>query len=285
MTEMKILISSDPKALNEAKPDVTIEAEYGAFVVDGRLLTLAHHGERGENPPPSTRKNDRVTDAKTIGVSHIDLDTLGGIMSVKGTKPEAPSFWKLVGFVDLNGAHKLDESGASEEDLRRLYAYWAGSKEIRVIPPKDGVADVTDQVSQLEDLVHDVISGNPELLEAGDAFLMEEMNEKTFVELLPGNIILRRSKEFVNHLYTTPDGVVARAIVTHNPSPAEELVNGAITASLKDPVEGVNIGELLGEFFTPKCGGHPGIGGTERGLERPESDARAFASLLAEKLG
>lgn len=282
----KIVISSNPENLTAVNPCITIEAEFGGVVVEGSLLTLAHHGERGHNPPPSTRPNGLVEDAVSVGVSHIDLDTLGGILSVGGTKPVAPGFWTLSGFVDVNGAHKLGESGASDADLRRLYAYWAGAEALPVYAPRDGsVADVTEGVTKLAALVALVLADDEATLEAGDAFkaAQDELNTTSFIDLLPGGIILRTSRgPFVNHLYVTPSGEVARAVVTHNPS--EDVPNGAITASLADAVEGVNIGTLLGEVFSPEAGGHAGIGGTERGLARPETDAVAFAAKLAEAL-
>ena len=282
---MRVLISSNPENLRAEKPCVTIEAEYGGVVVEGALLTLAHHGSRGHNPPPSTRPTGRVDGAETIGISHVDLDTLGGIMSVRGDKPEAPSFWELAGYVDLNGAHKLGASGASEADLRRLYAYWAASAEIRVYPPRDGsVADVTALVDELAAVVLVVLADDQAALEAGDAFKAAEdkLNADSFLALSKDGVVMRSSAAFVNHLYVTPDGQVARACVTHNPS--EDLPGGAITASLADPIPGVNVGELLGRVFGPEAGGHAGIGGSERGKVRPFNDAETFAAKLAEAM-
>jgi len=282
---MRILISSNPENLKAVNPDITVEAEYGKVVVEGRLLTLAHHGDRGHNAPPSQRPNERVQDAETIGVSHIDLDTLGGIMSVCGDKPEAPSFWKLAGFVDVNGAHKLGESGASDDDLRRLYAYWAGSESIKIYPPRDGsVLDITDDVTKLVDLVAEVLVDNDKVLKSGDAFkeAQNDLNHSSFIRMLENGVILRQASNFVNHLYVTPDGQVGRAIVTHNPS--EDLPGGAITASLADPIDGVNIGDLLGDVFGSEAGGQPGIGGSERGIARPMVDAEEFAQHLIEEI-
>ena len=67
-------------------------------------------------------------------------------MVLLGNKPEVSGFWELAEFVDLNGPHKLGQSGASEENLRRLYAFWAWSRNYRVLSPRDGsVLDVTDK--------------------------------------------------------------------------------------------------------------------------------------------
>ena len=282
---MKILISSDPKSLRTAKPCITVEAEYGSTLVEGSILTLAHHGDRGGNEPPSMRPNGIVAGAETIGISHVDLDTLGGILSVQGTKPGEASFWALSGFVDVNGPHRVSEAGASAADLARIQAYWAGASD--VYPERDGsVSDVSDKLAALAVILAECLADNPARLQAGreEQAALADLNASSFRKLLPGGVILRESVgAFVNMLYTTPTGEVGRACVTHNPS--EDVPNGAITASLAMPVEGVHVGNLLGEFFSPECGGHAGIGGTERGNARPVEDARRFASLLADKLG
>lgn len=284
---VRILISNVPEVLRAAAPDVTIEAEYGDVLVEGTLLTLAHHGDRGHNPPPSTRQNQVVEGVSTIGVSHMDLDTLGGILSVLGLKPEAPSFWELVGFVDTNGVHKLAQSGASKEDLDRLYAFYSQSTtKLRVSAPYDGsVADITEQVHALASVVSRAILNDETLLEEGQKFKLNEgqLNASSFRSFDPATgIIMRQSTGFVNHLYVTPSGEIARAVVSQNPS--ESLSGGAITASLADPIEGIHVGKLLGEFFSPEAGGHAGIGGSERGKARPFEDALAFAAFLASRL-
>lgn len=284
---VRILIASNPENLRAANPCVTVEAEYGKVLVEGSILTLAHHGDRGDNLPPSLRGNDPVPGIQRIGISHMDLDTLGGILSVMGLKPDAPSFWELSGFVDLNGPHRVMEANPSQEDLDRIRAFWAASKKTPVYPPRDGsVGDVTNQVYQLASTLSQILLGDEDLLQAGRDMVAADAdrNASSFLSFDPeSGIILRDSTQgFVNDLYTTPDGQPARAVVSH--SNAEECPNGNMTASLAMPVEGVHIGNLLGEFFTPECGGHAGIGGTERDQKRPFSDAEAFAAFLATKL-
>lgn len=99
--------------------NVTIEAEYGEVCVQGSELTLAHHGPRSGNPPPCVVPQEEVRAALRrpcwdceyyapwlcetctglgsytpqniqVGLSHLDLDALGGCMAVLGLKPEAP---------------------------------------------------------------------------------------------------------------------------------------------------------------------------------------------------
>jgi len=288
-TPLKILIANNAPALQAATPGVTVEAEYGEAVATGSVLTMAHHGPRAGAPAPCSYGNGCAPGAESIGLSHVDLDTIGGVMAVLGRKPMGGlAFWRLAEFVDLNGAHKLALSGASAEDLRRLRAYWAFSQSVRVYAPRDGsVADVTADVLRHVAAVESILANDPAMLAAGDAFHAAEssLNAETFVGLtvaLNGAVARRRSTRFANHLYVTPDGVVAKAVVTWNPGP--DLSGGAITASLADPIPGLNIGALLGEMFGPEAGGHAGIGGTARGKPLPESDAVRVAEALAVRL-
>ena len=265
----KVLISSNPENLRATAPQVTVEAEYGGVVVEGSVLTLAHHGERGHNPPPSTRENDRVEGCEVVGVSHMDLDTLGGVLSVAGVKPDAPDFWRVVGFVDTRGPHRLAEANPSEETLEALNAFWAFSAENRVFPPRDGsVLDITEQVKIFAETVNRILAGDAELIEAGREFSCREaeLNRNSF-RSLAGGVILRESSSFANHLYTTPSGVVARAVVNWNPG--EDFPGGAITMSLADPVPGVSCREIMQGLFGSEAGGHDGIAGSERGKIAP----------------
>ena len=286
-----ILIANNAAALQAAEPHVTVEAEFGDAVVTGSLLTMAHHGPRAGGKAPCAYANDCLptTPGLVIGVSHADLDTAGGVMAAMGCKPDAPSFWALAEFVDLNGAHKLGLSGASEEDLRRLYAFWAVSKTVRIYAPRDGtVADVTADMLKLTSALKEILRGEgvpyEARLAAGMVFKAQEraLNEDSFVRFERG-VILRHSAQFVNHLYTTPDGRVAKAVVTWNNG--TDLSNGAITASLADPTPGIHVGDLLKTMFGPEAGGHAGIGGAPRGQAMPKEVAEKVAFTLGLALG
>lgn len=277
-----ILISNNAPALQACEPHVTVEAEYGEAVVSGSLLTMAHHGPRAGQKAPCAYGNDCVqkTPGLVVGVSHVDLDTIGGIMAALGSKLDVPSFWRLAEQVDLGGAHKLATFGANVEDLGRLYAYWAFSQSVRVYAPRDGsVADVTSDVFQHVEALTAILSGARALLDAGEAFRDDEsaLNRETF-QSIEGGVILRSSIRFVNHLYVAPDGQVGRAVVTHNSG--NDLSGGAITLSLADPIEGVSCGAILRDLFGPEAGGHAGIGGSPRGKPLPYSEAVRTADAI-----
>jgi len=274
---MKFLLSSNPDDLQATNPDATVEAEYGDVVVTGTVLTMAHHGPRTGQPAPCSYANGCGPGVEVVGLSHVDLDTIGGCLAILGRKPEAPSFWALAEYVDLNGAHKLGLSGGSVKDIRRLRAYWAFNEAMPAWAPRDGsVLDVTATVQAHADAVLAILDGAEGLLSEGDAHEAGEgaLNAASFSSI-EGGVILRTGARFVNHLYVTPAGQIGRAVVTHNP--AEDVPMGAITLSFAGPEAGCHAGEILRGLFGPEAGGHAGIGGSPRGKPLPGSGARDVA--------
>ena len=113
---MKIIMSQRKEELERAlkahRSTVTVEAEYGNSVIEGTILTMAHHGPRADNPAPclawhqagevsypGLRGKTDITSVEVVGVSHIDLDTLGGIAAILGRSSKTrknyltASFW------------------------------------------------------------------------------------------------------------------------------------------------------------------------------------------------
>lgn len=249
-------------------PSATVEAEYGDRCVSGSEVTLAHHGSRKANPCPCLRKNEKVQPLVVVGGSHFDLDFLGGALSLDGFKPESDTFWQLAAFVDVNGAHKLAQSGASPEDVRRLYAFWAWSQANRVLAPRDGsILDVTDKVMEGCKILERVLADDADLLAQGDAMREAEahLNQSTFRELRHG-VVVRVAEVFVNHLYLTPTGEVGKICVTLNTK-----TNG-ITVSLADPIEGVSAVKIVQELWGAEAGGHVGIAGSPRNQQMTKVD-------------
>ena len=280
-----IVISSNPKSLASAiagKSSATVEAEYGSVCVEGSVLTLAHHGPRAGNPAPCLASYEGLALVVTkgievVGVSHVDLDTLGGIMAIEGIKPDAPSFWALAAFVDVNGPHKLGESGASDEDIESLYAFWAWSQNHRVFPPRDGsVLDVTSQVQEACQAIQGILAGDETLLAAGQAFKAQEdaLNEASFRKVM-GTIALRNANGFCNHLYVTPEGEATQVVVAYN----KKL--RSITVSFASPRPQDNACSFVQGLWGPLAGGHAGIAGSPRGRKMTMRDARVAAEQLA----
>ena len=281
-----ILLSANPALLEQElgryAKTVTVEAEYGSVVVEGSELTLAHHGDRAGNPAPCLREN-AVVPCDAIGLSHMDLDAFGGLLSVLGRKPEAPAFWELAAFVDVHGPHKLSEANAPAEAVRALYAVWAYNQANRndfPHPQRDGVMEYPhDAIRRYEDALRRILDGDEELLLAGDRLReeTENLNSSSFVEEEAG-VVVRGSDQFTNRLYNTPDGIEGKAVV------ALSTRTHGITVSLADPVEGFSVGAFLQDLFGPEAGGRDTIGGTPRGQFMRLADLLRTAEELRKRL-
>jgi len=277
---MKIILAPTAElAKTVDAPHVTVEAEYGDITIKGSRYTAAHHGSNAANPCPCVDTDiPTVADGETILVSHIDLDTLGGVYRAMGrvVLSHDEGFWNLAAFVDTNGPHKLAQSGASEEDLAALYAYWAWSQNNR--GPRrenDRVHDVTEEVENHLDAIIEILRGDAALLAAGQAFKEagEALNEESFVEL-QGSTIVRVSPAFVNHLYTTPYGEVTDAVVAFNTK------NGSITLSFAEKDDPRNACEIMQLVCGPEAGGHKGIAGSPRGVRQTLNSLRAVRAVV-----
>lgn len=273
MGTTQIILSANADNLSnalEGKASVTVEAEYGSITVPGSLATLAHHGENAGNPCPCSYENGFVRGVEIVGLSHLDLDSIGGTAAVLGIKPAAPSFWGLAEFVDLNGVHRLGQSGASDADLDKLHAWYAWVEDHKVFPPRDGgVLDVTEHVLKsiiALDLI--VVHNDEALIQSGKDWKsgMASLNGESFVQAVDG-VILRVAPRFVNHLYTCPDGTVCNAVVAYN------TMVGSITVSFADTPEGEGARGLVQSLWGPEAGGHVGIAGSPRGQRMTIEDA------------
>ena len=348
MTKNYVVILSSVResleaALRGHRYTATVEAEYGDQVVRGSVATLAHHGSRAGNPCPCLASNDVARPACTcgvgcpvdgfigegcdagrgendllaIGVSHVDLDCLGGIAALLGRRPTYDDprdgemeFWQLAAFVDVNGPHKIEgwraarffevwKSGNEDEAdfadamsdgaVDALNAWWAWAKDHRApAAPRDGsVLDITAYVEEAIRILwliakaDDSVPGTKELYAAGRAFAESKraLNESSFVRM-EGDVILRRSNEFVNLFYDAPDGKVGKAVVAlvkRSPdAPA------AVTISLADPIPGVSCAEIVRKLWGPQAGGRDVVAGSPRDRDMTVGDAEeAFNALRA----
>ena len=260
-----ILLSSSPESLRAAllphASTATVEAEFGDVVIEGTIVTLAHHGPRAGNPCPCLCNPASAGNIDVFGLSHIDLDTIGGVLGLLGKRPGPMSFWELAAFIDVNGPHKVSEFGACPEDLARLYAWWAWSEAHRCLPPRDGsVTDVADYMMSAAEILAAIMSDDPGMLALGVEWCSkkEALNVSSFLERA-GNVLVRVHVEFVNGLYIDPNGQAAKAVVAYNPA------KGGVTISLADPVLGVSCVEIAQALWGPLAGGRAGIAGSPRG--------------------
>jgi len=277
MSAYIILLATSALAADEseANPDVTIEAEFGAKIWLGSIYTAFHHQPVDDvQPAPCNNPLIPMLSEATIGVSHIDLDCVGGCARVMGRMElfdaeDLEEFWQLAAFIDTSGPHRISEFKDAEAAKDRIHAYWAWSQANRQWPPKgDVVVDVTDQVMEHLSILDRIFRGDPELLAAGQAFKdgEAELSSKSFVSF-KDNIVVRRSGSFVNHLYEMPDGQIADAVVGFN------VDTGAITISFADGGNGErSCRDIVQMLWGEEAGGNPGIGGGPRERVMTEQD-------------
>ena len=273
---------------------VTVEAEYGSFVWEGRVYTAAHHQAAGPyagrhliaggRPSPCNDDQIPVVERGVVGVSHVDLDTFGGVLRTDAAararlfSPDTQPFWDLAEGVDTRGPHRLRMLTEDEALQRRLRGFWAWSKGQPRLP-RDTVVDLRAAVAEAGQVLEHLFADAADLLEAGDQLRDEEdaFNRASFVHAF-GGVIVRHieGNAFANHLYTTPSGNVMEGVVSWN------RTTGAVTVSLADAVPGVSCREIVQALWGPEAGGHAGIAGSPRGLHYGFHEAdRAAAALRA----
>ena len=274
MGDYKIMLAPTLEAAQTVKAEATVEAEYGAHVVNGSLVTLAHHGPRSGNPAPCNTEVDILPKGSTILLSHVDLDALGGVMALTGVKPEDPGFWKAAEYIDVNGPHHLHELGGKEQD--QLNAIWAWnaqqprapfSRDLRevgdsLIPYAKAVAVVADPNHPEHDkMIENGKRWEKETSERVNACLVKE-NDKVRLFHTDGTVFCSAS------YYSQGRGEIIPATVQYN----EKFK--AVTLAFAENMPGVSAEKIMQEIFGPEAGGRAGIAGTPRGHEYTIDDAK-----------
>jgi hypothetical protein len=286
---MIFLLAPTAALARTVAPDFTIEAEYGSEVVEGAVHTSAHHQPHMRDWPAPCMDKALTALRRPEGVallSHVDLDSFGGALRLLpefddlfGAANE--SFWRLAEWVDTRGPHRIGEAPEDlQPSLPALRAYWAWAAEAPRFD-RDKVHDVSENVRAAGDAVRLILSGDAGMLAAGEQRREAEaaLNAATAVRAV-GRVFVRSTDgEFVNHLYTSPDGVRFAALAVYNSKV------GTVTVSLAEPIEGVSCRKVVQSLFGPLAGGHDGIAGSPRGevisFEAVESAAEALNTAIS----
>lgn len=254
-----------------ANNDVTasVEAEYGDDVVCGRIVTLAHHGPRCGQPAPCVAQVNKIIGG-TILVSHIDLDTLGGIMALTGVKPDAPDFWEGAAFVDVMGPHHIHELHDEVQSmLNAYYAFAEAHKGERITTIADITEAIEPHVSAVVCLCGEDTPAKTNLLREGaewrnrvtqaveGCLVCEDENVRAFKT--PG--------VFCASSYYSPNiGAVAKATVTLNTK------FGAITVAFEDGGKAHSAKAIVQSLWGEGAGGRDGIAGSPRNWGKTEEE-------------
>lgn len=299
---MKILLAPTWELAATVMADVTIEAEYGARVAEGLLYTAAHHQPEGDKyagthvggsrrAPCMDANLRKYHRAEVVLVSHLDLDTVGGILhmldgvrhmevSYEASIAEFRQFWELAEVCDVTGPHKVDRK---HPDFPRLAAWWAWSRDNLTRHSRDQIHDVTAEVYLAVAVLRRILEGNEELLAAGQELLKDEeaLNGASFCSMSTFEIgsqhpvLVREHENFVNHLYRWHDRVCA-VVVAFNTE------QKTITISKAGPEVPINCRQLVQDLWGPLAGGHEGIAGGPRGVEMDRSEVNRLVNAVAE---
>lgn len=280
--ETQILLAPTYDIAKTINAEATVESEYGDECLEGTMATLAHHGPRANNPAPCNTPDVPVLPPfATIVVSHIDLDTLGGIYALQGRKPEDDRFWEAAEKIDVEGAHHIHELDQDIQDkLNAYYAYNDGQPRQRYTE----AIDVTKQIDDAYNVVNAIIDINdPEhdkLIAAGKewAQIREKEVEDQLVYENKDVRVFDTNGIFCAASYFSPNqNTICPATITYN----EKFKS--ITLAFEDGGKQLNAREIVQELWGPEAGGREGIAGSPRNVEMTKNDLAKLVNELTER--
>lgn len=280
--DQKIILAPSYDIAKTINAEATVEAEYGDECIEGTIATLAHHGPRANNPAPcNTPDVPTLPPFATVVVSHIDLDTLGGIYALQGRKPEDDRFWEAAEKIDVEGAHHIHELDQDIQDkLNAYYAYNDGQPRQRYTE----AIDVTKQIDDTYDVVRAIVDiDDPEhnkLIAAGKEWAQtrEKEVEDQLVYENKDVRVFDTNGIFCAASYFSPNqNTICPATVTYN----EKFKS--ITLAFEDSGKQLNAREIVQELWGPEAGGREGIAGSPRNVEMTKDDLAKLVNELTER--
>lgn len=280
LENVKVLYTQNVELAKSVNADISIEAEYGDTCVEGKILTLAHHGSRSNNPAPCELDNQEL-EFNSILVSHLDLDTLGGIMAVLGIKKGNPSFWKDAAYIDVNGTHHMYKLPIRSQDLINSYYYIADS--IGRLPlTRDEVKDITETVEEFIVKLNKLFTDEEyqkEMIEKGRQWGFDKAQEveKCLVKENRNIRCFITDGTFCSASYYSPSmDCITNATITLNKK------FGSITLAFEDGGNEHNAMEIVQSLWGSEAGGRAGIAGSPRGWNKsPEELEIEFNKLIS----
>ena len=267
-------LASDTLRLSNP-PALSVEAEYGGFVLEGTKYTAAHHQPLGSpyvgrhvtpfgRPAPCNDSNiPKLNDDEVALISHIDIDTLGGLMRATDQFEDNPVFWFYAEHIDTNGIHKARKDHPCWVLYNGLNA-WINENHPEIDPKRNN--DVTDFCYEAFSFIKEMLNDGQLATRMGNAhiYLQEKLDESSFVEMRPCGLIVRRTRgEKVNHLYRGEN-----AIITYDEK------YKTIRISTADPIPNLSCRRLVQEWWGDRAGGHDQIAGSARGQIMSEDQFR-----------
>lgn len=253
----------------------TVEAEYGRNVVYGTNQTLAHHVEAfRKQPAPCNAVVKVLKEEDDILISHLDLDTLGGIMALMGEKPEDEDFWVCAEFIDLNGPHHLHRFPKQQDKMNAYFCFSENNRLGRF----EEVRDVTDDVRKHIEAVKRILGEDQELLLEGKRW--EEEKEKEIEQSLVCETT--KMRVFKGEVFTAASYYSKKLDTVTSVTVNYNTKYQTITVATSD--NSIDCCELMQTLFGNEAGGHRGIAGSPRGEKMTEETFEKVIETVKEKI-
>jgi len=271
---------------------VAVETEYGDDYFgkkDGAVLELLHHGKLSNNKSASTilipddyspvnyKYNNFI-------ISHVDLDTVFGIMWAGGylkNTETARNFSELVGYLDRNGFYKFKNEVLNYDNpnhikllaVTSLINFW-----------KINLNSLSKDIHKLILRIRDyIILDVPEDIKK---YLLQGINENDFLKnitelelSIPKILVTYISNTSVTDRYLN-NGLEYDMILQYNTG-SNSITLACQNEELSKKYFGPNgVIEPLQAFFGKKAGGHKSIGGSPRGEKLQIEYLEAFLKFL-----
>lgn len=269
---------------NKNIPTATVEVEYGDECVEGSHATLAHHVPQYIHlPAPCVRDEIPQMNNGVILISHLDLDTLGGIQILEGCKIKHQTFWNSEFLIDTKGyrGHKL----IPEDDSTIMKSYWGWELKQELDFEKltmfeQDFLDVTKliekRIEHINLLLKSPIDSN--LIQLG---LLEF--KKRFQLFMNGMIFENDTirifiTEEPQHYLSHENGLqTVRTCITLNQTRGNIIIS--------DITENLNCKEVMQSVFGEKAGGQYRVAGTPRNEKMNKNDIFTLCEYLKSRLG
>ena len=254
----------------QLEPHCCVETEYGDWALEGTLFTANHHLPKYAGcPAPCNvelpyRYHLTLPMGVNIIVSHIDLDTVLGVMGLMGEWYFVPKeFREVAEFIDLNGPHHIHKFPTQVQDWFNAYWAWSALLENRA-PRVTEITDVTKEIYNhvwfFESLFNLYALSSPSLIEKGHewaANIQKETESKLLMET-ENYRVFKTDRVFCGASYYSPTHrTIAKAVVSFNTN------FNSITISCSDG--SLDCRALVQRLWGPEAGGHKGIAGSPRG--------------------
>lgn len=153
---VRVILANTNAAAETAGPQYHFKAAVGTRYPVKGIETIVRRRNRQAGIPSPCNAQVKVVegDGYAILVSDINLSTIGGIMALKGEKPEDAAFWESVEYMETVGLSRIGD--LPEPMQEKFCAYCAFERSLHQEPVVTGLimpADVTSAVAKREEAV------------------------------------------------------------------------------------------------------------------------------------